>query len=361
MTLRTAPIPVTSEEEGPHPLLVAAVETERAHHRALFGHADLVDSAEAVAAGLRRQSSTRRLRVVALDDVADGRTPQVVGSLSLGAPLRDNRELAYFFANPHPDADTGEVLDTLWAAAQPFFDEDGRSVIHVWAQGPAGTGADGEQLVVPRTGAGAVVRDARADWLERTGFVLEQCERYSVLDVTPEVTDRAAGLVLAAEGTAYPIRVWTGPTPEELLEGMAALYRRMSVDAPSADMANEEQQWDADEVLAYDERTAAMGRLTLTAVALDGAGDPVAYTVIGHPTDQPEVAYQDDTLVHGDHRGHGLGRLVKAANLVQLAEAAPTVRRIHTWNAVENSHMLAINEELGFRAAGVEGGWQLRR
>lgn len=354
MTLRTLPIPVTAEGEDPDPALLAAVEVERAHHRELLGHADLVDSAEAVAASLRAQERARRLRLVALDG------ERAVGSLSLMAPLRDNLELAYLFPRPHPDADADAVLDTLWAAAQPFFDEDGRRVVHVWAEHPAPTDrTPAEDLVVPRTGAGALVRDDRARWLERTGFVLEQCERYSVLDVTPEVLERAAGLT--ADGTAYKIRVWAGPTPEELLDGMAALHRRMSVDAPSGDMDLEEEVWDADEVRALDRRTEAMGRLALTAVALAADGVPVAYTVLTHPRDLPEVAYQDDTLVHGEHRGHGLGRLVKAANLAQLAQEAPSVRRVHTWNAVENSHMLAINEELGFRAAGVEGGWELRR
>ena len=61
MTLRTLPIPVTAEGEDPDPALLAAVEVERAHHRELLGHADLVDSAEAVAASLRAQERARRL------------------------------------------------------------------------------------------------------------------------------------------------------------------------------------------------------------------------------------------------------------------------------------------------------------
>lgn len=34
--------------------------------------------------------------------------------------------------------------------------------------------------------------------------------------------------------------------------------------------------------------------------------------------------------------------------------------RVHTWNAAENVHMLAINAALGFREVGAQGGWQLR-
>mgnify|MGYP002653344585 CR=1 FL=1 len=64
--------------------------------------------------------------------------------------------------------------------------------------------------------------------------------------------------------------------------------------------------------------------------------------------------------MHGGHRGHGLGLRVKAVNLLALREAVPTVRRVHTWNAGENAHMLAINTALGFRPVSLEGVWEKR-
>jgi predicted GNAT family N-acyltransferase len=97
-----------------------------------------------------------------------------------------------------------------------------------------------------------------------------------------------------------------------------------------------------------------------TAAKHERSGQLVAYTQLAQTLHQPEVAVQDDTLVHGDHRGHRLGLLVKATTLVSLAQHAPAVERIHTWNADQNAHMLAINAELGFRTAGAEGGWQRR-
>ena len=52
--------------------------------------------------------------------------------------------------------------------------------------------------------------------------------------------------------------------------------------------------------------------------------------------------------------------LVKAANLMQLAERYPECTGVFTWNAQENTHMLRVNEALGFtplarRAAGRSG------
>ena len=71
-------------------------------------------------------------------------------------------------------------------------------------------------------------------------------------------------------------------------------------------------------------------------------------------------AFQEDTLVLREHRGRRLGMLVKTANLARLAEVQPGARRIGTWNAEENAHMLAINVALGFRPAGVWAAWQRR-
>ena len=68
--------------------------------------------------------------------------------------------------------------------------------------------------------------------------------------------------------------------------------------------------------------------------------------------------YQGDTLVLREHRGHGLGMLTKIAVLDALATVRPDAERIHTWNAQENAHMLAINVALGFRQTSVDAEWQ---
>lgn len=90
------------------------------------------------------------------------------------------------------------------------------------------------------------------------------------------------------------------------------------------------------------------------------SGELAGYTEVWVKLDDPAVAYQENTIVRADHRGHRLGMWLKAANLQTLARDFPQVRRIHTWNAEENEHMLAINVALGFAPAGVEGAWQLR-
>ena len=87
----------------------------------------------------------------------------------------------------------------------------------------------------------------------------------------------------------------------------------------------------------------------------------VAFTEIQIPRDSPTFAYHQDTLVLREHRGRGLGRLLKLANVVALRGAFPAVRTVRTWNAVENAHMIAVNEAMGYEPTGFVREWQKRR
>jgi GNAT superfamily N-acetyltransferase len=59
------------------------------------------------------------------------------------------------------------------------------------------------------------------------------------------------------------------------------------------------------------------------------------------------------------HRGHRLGLLIKAAMLDLLAEREPQLRWVTTGNADSNSHMIAINEQLGYQVLDSWASWQL--
>lgn len=358
MPFTVTPLAVPAAGTAPDGDVLDLVEVERAHHRALFGHEDLVHNASAVATGLARQESMRRVRLLARDE--QGRA---VGAGHLVMPLRDNQHLGFVFLSHDPTSGTdgAEVCDALWQVADETLLREGRTSVQSWAAHPAPAGPAAATWLVPTTGTGQVAQDGQARWFALRGFVLEQVELYAVLDL---LEDGTVDRVRAAAGggrAAYRARSWQGSTPVELRAGMARLRNRMSTDAPTGGIDYDEESWDEDEVVAHDERQAALGGLRLTTVALDAAGAPVAYTELRHEPDVLASATQEDTLVHAGHRGHGLGLWVKAINLLALLDAAPTVQRVHTWNAAENTHMLAINTALGFREAGAQGGWQLRR
>ncbi|GAA2172556.1 GNAT family N-acetyltransferase [Agrococcus versicolor] len=258
-----------------------------------------------------------------------------------------------------PEARRRGVGTAVWRAARAICEADGRTTVQAWVDHRPATGP----AIPAPTGFGSVPADApEVGFLLRQGFVLEQVERMSELcldDATAELERLRDAALPHALG--YAIRTWTGRTPPELLDALAALHRRMSTDAPAAGLDHEEEDWDAGRVERIEEVEERRGRDMLRAVAVhEATGALVAFTtlVVASP-DRP--IYQHDTLVHADHRGHRLGMLVKVANLLALAERVPHGARVMTWNAEENRPMLRVNEALGFRAIGYEGAWQLVR
>jgi GNAT superfamily N-acetyltransferase len=105
-------------------------------------------------------------------------------------------------------------------------------------------------------------------------------------------------------------------------------------------------------------REAGRERRVVAAVH-ERSGAVAGLTVLEITLLAPELAYQDDTVVLPEHRGHGLGLWVKAEMLRWLAADGAAVRRIRTTTDPTNDHMLRINERLGFRRVRVREQWTL--
>ncbi len=105
---------------------------------------------------------------------------------------------------------------------------------------------DSEQLPSP-TGFGSVpLENPETRFLLARGFALEQVERMSRLALPVDEADFAR-LLEAARGAAgddYRLVRWTGRTPERWVSDIALLHRRMSTDAPAADLEVNEENWD---------------------------------------------------------------------------------------------------------------------
>lgn len=180
-------------------------------------------------------------------------------------------------------------------------------------------------------------------------------------------TMRRSDLLLTADSTSpptpqgYAIETHVGTPPQADAPDRAWLNCRMSTDAPLGGLDMEEQEWDIERVLALDARIEKMGRGRVSSFARHlESGRLVGFTEIQIPSSAPELAYQDDTLVLREHRGHGLGLALKAANTARVRDAYPQVERVRTWNALENTHMLAVNDALGYVTSGFEREWQKR-
>jgi GNAT superfamily N-acetyltransferase len=280
-----------------------------------------------------------------------------VGRGYVGLPFPEAPDKAYVNVWVLPGHRGQGVGTALLRRIEAITAAHDRTRLQAWAMSPRPTG----ELLTARTGFGAVAADAPGTrFAVAAGFVLQQVQRMSRWD--PHRGRGHLEKVLAdarRSARAYRVVAWTGFTPPDHIDDMAWLCSRMSTDAPHGDIAVDEQVWDADRVRATEKRQASDDRELLTAAAEHVAtGRLVAYTMLTVPTAAGRVARQEDTLVTADHRGHRLGALVKAANLLRLAEHAPGVPAVYTWNAEENRPMLDVNAALAFEAVGAEGQWE---
>lgn len=197
-------------------------------------------------------------------------------------------------------------------------------------------------------------------FLNRRGYSFKQLERCSVAQTSsaPAMEEAAtAGLGGAGESDdGYVIETWQGSAPDNRLNQIAVLHQRMSTDVPGAEEFGEEETWDAERVRALDAQRNAKGEIINTALALRGE-TAAGFTELAHYPDRPAIGWQGSTLVAREHRGHGLGARLKLANHRALGQNT-NVERVYTWNAVENSWMLTINDRAGFETWAWVGLWK---
>jgi len=328
---------------------------------AAWGHHDLAYPALESLVELQDQRYTHRIHLVA---VAADRPRDVLGAATLRLPQRGNTHLLEVDVLVHPDRVGCGIDDALLGAAQERGRENGRRVVILSSEHGGEPAADDPAALVAPTGSGRIWRtDPGAALAARAGFTLEQAERYSVLrlPVAPERLAELRESAAAAAGDDYRIVSWEDRCPDEWVDDFARLETRMSTDAPNAGLEIVEDPWDAARIRVAEASIALGGRGCLvTAVEHVPTRTLTAFTMVEYPRASPEIVFQEDTLVVHEHRGRQLGQLAKAVNLEHLAGLRPGARRVHTWNAEENSFMLAINVALGFVPTGVYGMWQKR-
>jgi GNAT superfamily N-acetyltransferase len=282
-------------------------------------------------------------RVVALVAEQDG---QVLASARLDLPLSDNQHLGDLLLVTHPAHRHRGAARALVAEVERRLRALGRTTVTA-----ASEELPGEEGRSPAHAAGAAL-----------GFACEQREvrRDIDLPVAPAVVE-ALGRDARAHAADYDIRTARDATPEELLEDQAHCLQRMSTDVPTAGLEWHEEKWDAARVRRAEKQALDMGRTFFWGGAVHRpTGRLVAYTTMGVALAAPTRAYQWDTLVLREHRGHRLGTLVKLAALQRLAQEVRAACFISTWNAEENLPMIRVNDALGARTNGAILNWQKR-
>jgi GNAT superfamily N-acetyltransferase len=197
---------------------------------------------------------------------------------------------------------------------------------------------------------GALVGSAGDAFARQAGAEPSLVDARRMQDLRKIPPGLVASLRETAAGAAagYSLESWTGPTPEEHLDRVAAGFNAMN-DAPHSP-DREDDIWDAQRVRERADEAVREGCLrgySIAAIA-ESTGEMAGLTQVFVDPEYPEWGHQGLTAVTRPHRGHRLGLLIKAAMLEWLATEEPKLERIATDNAATNKYMIAVNETLGY-------------
>jgi mycothiol synthase len=178
--------------------------------------------------------------------------------------------------------------------------------------------------------------------------IREHINVVAVSDLDIEMLER-----WVAEGPAraegYELLAWTDGYPEEHHGQIARLFVMADEDMPFEDAAFEPQAETAESVTERLDRSAGTIERTTSVVRHIASGAIVGFSEVvmlqrGSPTLSTTL-----TVVDRDHRGHAIGKWIKADAILRGVERHPGVTHIETENAFSNAPMLGINDAIGFR------------
>jgi GNAT superfamily N-acetyltransferase len=146
----------------------------------------------------------------------------------------------------------------------------------------------------------------------------------------------------------YSVNLIEGAYPEELLEGMAHLYHVLERDMPAPE-GFQPREYTPELVAEFMEHF-LQGVDLLTSVAVDEeTAEVVGMSQLGRRRAAPTTWFVSTTMVDPAHRGHALGKWVKAHVTLAALDRWSGGEYIETGNAFTNEAMLAINHAMGFR------------
>jgi mycothiol synthase len=204
--------------------------------------------------------------------------------------------------------------------------------------------SSGRTLLITSTDSFVPAGAAFADALGFEAGLVMRVNRLDVAAVDWSLVDAW----IAEADPAYELVAVDGVLADDLVPAFIAAVDAMN-DAPTDDLDVEDEETTIEHIRAREARDAETKARALLLLARDRAtGDGAGFTGVRWHPHNPAVLWQGGTATNRDHRGHGLGRWMKAAMLRWVAEELPSVTEVRTENAHTNPHMLAINDALGF-------------
>ncbi|HEX5994856.1 MAG TPA: GNAT family N-acetyltransferase [Jiangellales bacterium] len=266
------------------------------------------------------------------------RSGEVVGAVEIALPTADNHHLAEVELSVHPDRRRRGIGRETFAELVQFAREHGRALLV--AEYCVSLKSGPERSAAPAAFAESVGAKPALPEVRR---------RLDLATVDPDDW-RARYEDALAQAKGYSPVWWSGPAPDDVAADVAYLEGRMVGDAPMGELRYEPENYDAARIQATDETFLRRGTDAYNAgVRDDETGRLVGWSAIHFEVGETTHAWQGTTIIDPNHRGHRLGLLVKLENLIRVREVQPALRYVDTWNAEENTHMIAINEAIGFR------------
>jgi GNAT superfamily N-acetyltransferase len=269
----------------------------------------------------------------------DDRSGQPIGLAELELTEYDNPDMAFVFCDVHPDYYGRGIGSALLDAQVEEAAAQGRS-----------------KLMTFQMRDGVTQR-----FLEARGFTagLKTAQRrleLPALDYDHIDSLHAKALAAAAD---YEVIELDGLAPADWLPDLVAVHEAIN-DAPMDDIEMAPEAFPVERIQAWERACAKRDQhLYRLLVRHRDTGAWAGHTVMMVDNQRPGLAHQEDTSVVPAHRGHRLGMLLKTSMLLWMRDVEPGLTQIDTWNAESNTHMIAVNDELGCRVSNRGVGMQL--
>jgi GNAT superfamily N-acetyltransferase len=157
----------------------------------------------------------------------------------------------------------------------------------------------------------------------------------------------------------YELIGWDGAVPDEHLPRWIDLLLVMNT-APLDDLELNDFTLTPEQLRDAERQSEAMGVEQWTLVARHRAtGEWAGFHDVGWDPTQPQFVYVGATGVEPAHRGHALGKWLKAAMTLRILDERPDVTNVRTGNADSNDAMLGINRLMGYRPLLAQTTWEV--
>jgi len=177
--------------------------------------------------------------------------------------------------------------------------------------------------------------------------IREHISRLSVsdLDVGRLELWMAEGQVRAPD---HELLRWLDGYPQPYLDQIASLFVMADADMPYEGAPFEPITETAASLQTRLDASSAFVKRVTSAAVHRPSGTVVGFSELINRTSNSSALFTALTMVHRDHRGHGLGKWLKADTITRAITRFPEASRLHTENAYSNDAMLAINNAIGF-------------